>query len=241
MPGGANATLLAPAPPLEAIAFEAAPVERRRRLVQRLWLRRILLIVLALWVIPNLAILGAHLTARAALGGPESYSGVGKFARLSDQVWRGANPSVDGYRQLAADGVSTVVELRAEAPGHLEAALAPLGLEVVRIPVRDGQAPTPEQVQEFLGVVQDAPGIVFVHCGAGVGRTGSMAAAELTARGVSATTALAENLAMGTPSLEQMFTTATAEDGEMRSAPAMITLASRVVDAPRRAFHVLGF
>jgi len=196
---------------------------------------------MTLWVLPNLAVAGAHLTARATLGGAQSYPGVAKFVRLDDRVWRGANPTMEGYRQLAADGVTTVVDLRAEGPTDLQAQLAPLGLTVVQIPVRDGQSPTPHQVDQFREVARSSPGIVFVHCGAGVGRTGVMAAAQLSADGDGAGRLLTENLALGTPSLEQLYTVATLDDGETERAPAVVVAASRVVDAPRRIMHVLGW
>lgn len=198
------------------------------------------MVVGLVWVVPNLVILGAHLTARITMGGAEAYVGVEKFAAVDAHVWRGAAPSLEGYRRLAEDGVTTVVELRAEAPSTLEADVAPFGLTVERIPIRDGQSATPAQIDRFASIVADAPGIVFVHCGAGVGRTGVMAGAHLSASGESGSRAVAENLAMGTPSLEQLYAVASMDDGQRGHVPGAITVASRIVDGPRRLLHVLG-
>lgn len=96
------------------------------------------------------------------------------------RLWRGAAPSRDGYRALARLGFTTVVDLRAEdltAAQLTEPRRA--GLDVTRLPIRDGQTPTPAQVRRFLDVVASAAGPVFVPNGAGVGRTGTMAAAYL--------------------------------------------------------------
>lgn len=224
--------------PVEWPAITDIPAVRRRSLVAWPRLRRVLMAVLCIWVVPNVVLIGLHLSAAVVVGGPTSYTGVGKFGAVTSQLWRGAAPTTEGYRELAADGVTTVVDLRAEAPPGLEEELAALGMTLERLPVRDGQSPPPEQIDHFLAILDKAPGIVFVHCGAGVGRTGVFAAAGAQADGFGAITT---NLAYGTPSLEQLYTVGTLEDGRSHRAPWAVTVASRVVDAPRRIVHVLGF
>ena len=150
-------------------------------------------------------------------------------------MWRGAAPSAKGYRALASHGVKTVIDLRAEEGIPDERpALDLLGIDLVRIPIRDGQAPTSGQVSSFLDAVGASSGRVFVNCGAGVGRTGTMAAAYLFESGASPTEALLRNLAVGPPSLEQLFFVGGLGDGSFSAPPAPVTALSRFLDAPRR-------
>lgn len=227
--------------PIELVEWPAvtdAPAIRRPALLAWPRLRKLLLAGLCIFVVPNVVLIALHLSAAAVVGGPTSYPGVDKFGVVTEELWRGAAPSIEGYRQLAADGVTTVVDLRAEAPPGLDEQLAALGMNLVHMPIRDGQSPPPEQIDQFLSILAEDPGIVFVHCGAGVGRTGVFAAAGAKAEGAGA---IATNLAYGTPSLEQLYTAGTLEDGRSHRAPLPVIVASRVVDAPRRLIHVLGF
>jgi protein tyrosine phosphatase (PTP) superfamily phosphohydrolase (DUF442 family) len=192
----------------------------------------------AFLLVGNLLIAGASVWAHEAdpLSTPQSVEGVGNIAVVDAHVWRGADPSTTGYKELAAHGVHTIIDLRAvdgiDPPVEL---LDRLGMDLVRIPLRDGQAPTPGQVRQFLDVVSDARGRVFVHCGAGVGRTGTMAAAYLVKTGqASGLEALRRNLSVGPPSLEQIAFAAELSGGRVEQPNTILTVVSRVLDAPRR-------
>ncbi|MFV2173255.1 tyrosine-protein phosphatase [Actinomadura sp. LOL_016] len=186
--------------------------------------------------------------------------GVAKFARVDARVWRGAAPTAEGYRWLRAEGVRTIVDLRAEVPappartgdpppddapdrrtapsagGARAADAGGAGLRVVRIPVRDGQVPDPGQVRRFLDVVEDARRPVFVHCGAGVGRTGSMVAAYLVGTGRTyAAAATARSLAFGPPTLEQFAFMRGLDVPAARRPARAVVVFSRIADSPRRA------
>jgi protein-tyrosine phosphatase len=161
--------------------------------------------------------------------------GIKNLAKVDSQLWRGSAPSDAGYEALAEKDVKVIVDLRAEDLEVDRAGIEALGMKLVRIPMRDGQAPTDEQVQKFLTVMKNADGRVYVHCGAGVGRTGTMAASYLVLTGrTSAMEAVQRNLAVGPPSLEQIAFAADLDEGEEAGGFHPLTVVSRVLDAPRR-------
>ena len=211
---------------------------RRRRYLLPV---RVLAGVVLFLLVGNLAVLAAHrLAVRqavAASAAPVALP-IDNFTQVDDRVWRGAAPSVAGYEALARNGVVTVIDLRAEEYIQVdEPRLAELGINRVHIPLRDGQAPGVDQVERFLAAVRESPGRVYVHCGAGVGRTGTMAAAWLVSTGEATPgQALRRNLAVGPPSLEQLAFAARLDAGEIRRPPAAVVALSRVLDAPRRTW-----
>ena len=161
--------------------------------------------------------------------------GVKHLHAVDGLVWRSSAPSPDAYAELSDRGVRTVVDLRAE--GDLrddEPFLADRGVRLVRIPIRDGQTPTPAQVEQLLDAIGDSPGLTLVHCGAGVGRTGTMVGAHLVTAGTASPwEALRRNLAVGPPSLEQIWYVARLGHG-VRHPPLVVKFLSRLLDAPRR-------
>jgi protein-tyrosine phosphatase len=203
-------------------------------------------VLVALVVIGNIGILGASWWARQTTPrlSVTSLPGVDNLEMVDGRLWRGAAPTPDGYRELAASGVRVVVDLRAEEGVRADHALARShGLQVVSLPVRDGQVPGSDQIQQFLRVMDESDGLVFVHCGAGVGRTGAMAGAYLVDEGqLNGRGAVRRNLAVGFPSLEQVTFVAQLDEGDpIRRPPSLVTALSRVLDAPRRIAHNLGF
>jgi protein-tyrosine phosphatase len=219
------------------------PATRKRPLSRRA-LRILLGIVigyLVLWAAGAGGILGLSYWAKAetpAPAGTRSVQGVHNFQPVDPdgKLWRGAAPSPAGYRALAGMGFATVVDLRAE---DLSAAQlsepGKAGLKAVHLPIRDGQTPTPKQVQHLLSIVSNASGPVFVHCGAGVGRTGTMAAAYLVQTGeASSAQAVRRNLAVGPPSIEQIYYGLNLSPNKAEQPPLPVVAVSRVVDAPRR-------
>jgi len=94
---------------------------------------------------------------------------------------------------LADEGVDLVISLTTTAIS--EESIREHGMEARHIPVPDGTAPTPEQIDTFVALVDEARAKdenVAVHCLAGKGRTGTMLAAWLIYGGQSAEEAIAE-------------------------------------------------
>ena len=201
-------------------------------------------VAVAFLVIGNLAILAASLWARETTPAakPTTIAGVDNLRAVDGRLWRGAAPTTDGYRNLAGAGITTVVDLRAEEGlEHDVRTVQDLGMKLVRIPMRDGQAPTTEEVETFLAATQDSEGRVFVHCGAGVGRTGAMVGAYQVRQGeLSGSDAVRRNLAVGPPSLEQIAFVAKMDDGLPEKPGTVLTAVSRVLDAPRRIWSRYG-
>jgi protein-tyrosine phosphatase len=215
--------------PVAVRSFGAAPTGRQVRIVALAMLATLA----ATLLLSNLTILSVHLWAQktTAMATATAPSGVHNFYVVDDKVMRGSRPSENAYRDLAAAGVTTVVDLRAEDwveyPTKL---LDRLGIDIVRIRMRDGQAPTDAQVNRFISAVRNSVGRVYVHCMAGVGRTGTMVAAYLVEeRGMSEMSALRMNMAVGPPSLEQI-----AFASEIENPNPVVVGVSRFLDAPRR-------
>ncbi|MET9733679.1 dual specificity protein phosphatase family protein [Streptomyces sp. NPDC006458] len=234
--------------PPPAFAPTATPV-RPKRSVKRRVLRALVITIagyIVLWAVASLGILAASKWAQSDIPVPVGtpvVQGVSNFRPVDSDghLWRGAAPSPEGYRGLAATGVTTVVDLRAEDLSAAQVASPEkAGLELVRMPIRDGQTPTQAQVREFLDIVSSTSGKVYVHCGAGVGRTGAMAAAYLVQSGeASASTAVKRNLSVGPPSVEQIWYGLTLNKDEAEQPPIGVEAVSRLVDAPRRIMSYL--
>lgn len=201
---------------------------------------RLLIAFIAFMVLGNVAILGVHLWAQntaQAEAGVEVPKGIDNFQAVDNKLWRGSHPTQKGYRSLIDAGVKTIVDLRAERGLVLPTKLLERrGVDLVKIPMRDGQAPSDDQVARFLRVMRRSKGIVYVHCMAGVGRTGTMVGAYLVEmKNQSSMDALRGNLTVGPPSLEQIAFVA----GDIDEPNPVLTGVSRVLDGPRRIWSYL--
>jgi tyrosine-protein phosphatase SIW14 len=106
-------------------------------------------------------------------------SGLNNFQQINDHLYRGAQPSDEGFRSLAKLGVKTILDLRERAGGSRSEArlVESLGMHYVNVPMNGFSAPTREQVSRVLALFDDASvGPVFVHCRRGADRTGTMIA-----------------------------------------------------------------
>ncbi len=229
---------------LDTAPEPAAPVERPRGS----WPRRLRLAALVVigvvgctLIYGNIVLIGASWAARpfTDLDRVEGLANVRHLIRVDDRVWRGAEPGPEGFQELARHGVETVVDLRPDPPSpREEALLRSLGMASVHMPVTDGQPPAADQVERFVALARASSGRVFLHCGEGVGRAGTMAAAyKVTTGQVSSRTAVRESLAVGVLTLEQIAFVAGLDRGRVDQPPAPVVVVSRFLDSPRQLYN----
>jgi len=99
------------------------------------------------------------------------------FGQMDDRFFRGARPKDEDYQALAALGVKTIIDLTDNSMEYEKPAVEAAGLRYVNIPMIDKSAPSIDQINEFLKVVDNPEtGKFFVHCAGGRHRTGVIGA-----------------------------------------------------------------
>jgi len=99
------------------------------------------------------------------------------FGQMDERFYRGAQPKEQDYKDLAALGIKTVIDLTADPKPYERPAVEALGMKYVSIPMAERKYPTEEVTRMFLKVVSDPDtGKFFVHCAGGRHRTGAMGA-----------------------------------------------------------------
>ena len=110
----------------------------------------------------------------AAWAAPIRRAGLPNLHKVSDDLYRGAQPAAEGMPELKKMGIKTVVNLRSlHSDKDL---LGDTGLAYEGIAMKAWHAETEDAVR-FLKIVTDkARTPVFVHCQHGADRTGTMCA-----------------------------------------------------------------
>lgn len=146
-------------------------------------------ILLAAWL------LTFCLLAQAAGAGPHA---------LRPGLYVGGQPDESQLQALAAQGVTTVIDLRGadEDRGYAEAArVQALGLRYVSLPIAGAADITPANARALQHAIDTSNGPVLLHCASG-NRVGALLALQAHARGLDETAAIAEGRAAGLGSLE---------------------------------------
>lgn len=128
-------------------------------------------------VIGTVLVFGMHSRCLAHTAGH-----IRNFGRI-DQNYRGARPKHDDYAYLSSLGIKCVIDLERRSDDAERQRVEQAGMRFWRIPLSDNAKPTPQQIEEFLKIVNDPKNQPFyLHCHAGRDRTGEMAAIYRIAR-----------------------------------------------------------
>lgn len=99
------------------------------------------------------------------------------FGQMDERFFRGAQPKEADYKDLAALGIKTVIDLQDDPTSYEKRAAEAAGMRYVNIPMSSTSRPREEQIDQFLKFANDpATGQFFVHCAGGRHRTGVMGA-----------------------------------------------------------------
>ena len=119
----------------------------------------------------------AHAQEAAAPAADKVSVKIKNFGQMDDRFFRGAQPKENDYRQLAALGIKTVIDLQDSPTDYEKRDVEALGMKYVNIPMSDKDYPETTKIDEFLKLVDDpSTGKFYVHCAGGRHRTGVMGA-----------------------------------------------------------------
>jgi tyrosine-protein phosphatase SIW14 len=142
--------------------------------------------MLKFWMIRNylhtlillVALLSVPICAKGATD--PAVPGVPNFHQVNGSIYRGGQPTAQGWSSLERLGVKTVIDLCRDGHHSIKAeqqAVAAAGMRYVNVPMRGIAAPTDETIFKVLALLQSSgAGPVFVHCRRGVDRTGAVIA-----------------------------------------------------------------
>src|SRR5688500_12759291 len=117
----------------------------------------------ALWILAGLCVLGCcsdgeqaarptgTTTQKAFAQRLPGVAGLENFARVNPNLYRGAEPTVEGFRQLKSMGVKTVIDFRTHHSTKKEVEAA--GMRAIEIPLKaelDSRPPNDEELKEFF-------------------------------------------------------------------------------------------
>jgi len=104
-------------------------------------------------------------------------TGVPNFGEVTPWLYRGAQPSRQGFQGLAAMGIDIVVDARLSGKSSEKKVVNAAGMQYISIPWHC-MFPKDKVIAQFLTVVRENPKKkIFVHCRYGDDRTGMMIAA----------------------------------------------------------------
>ena len=119
------------------------------------------------------------LVSTSAAQNEKSYKELPNFHKVSDKLYRGAQPLSGGVKKLAELGIKTIVNLRGddERTREEQREAETAGLHYFNVAMPGLSAPSEQQVASVIAIIyspENQP--VFIHCKRGSDRTGTIAA-----------------------------------------------------------------
>lgn len=116
--------------------------------------------------------------ASLAIAADTEVAGVHNFHQVDAHVYRGGQPTAQGFKNLAKFGIRTIIDLRGASNARLEQKLVEGdGMHYVSIPMAGLTAPTDQQIATVFAILNDPSAWpIFVHCKRGADRTGTVIA-----------------------------------------------------------------
>jgi tyrosine-protein phosphatase SIW14 len=112
------------------------------------------------------------------MSGPVPKAVVPNFGVIEDGIlYRSSQPSSEGYKWLRDYGIKSIVSFQAETGDNTSFVLQQGFAHYLWLNIEDHTQPTDEQAKRFLDFVTNPDNWpVLIHCRAGMGRTGTLAA-----------------------------------------------------------------
>jgi protein tyrosine/serine phosphatase len=129
--------------------------------------------LLSLVAVLTFAVIGTAQTSPKAVDGIN----IKNFGQMDNVLYRGGQPAESDYKALAAYGIHTIIDLRNDEESFAKSAAEAAGLKYYNISMDGVSAPSDADVAKFLSIINDpTSGKIFMHCKAGIHRTGAMGA-----------------------------------------------------------------
>jgi tyrosine-protein phosphatase SIW14 len=118
-------------------------------------------------------------TFSSAQTSPSKFPGIKieNFGQMDERFYRGAQPLPDDYQALKELGITTIIDLRGDPTDYEKSSAEAVGIKYVNIPMSGYKYPRQDQVDEAYSILNNPEmGKVYVHCKAGIHRTGVVGA-----------------------------------------------------------------